>query len=105
MAWELRRGRPYYYRKERHGDRVVSRYAGGGPAGHSSACRDREERAARARSAEARRSDRDRLADENQAMEAWFEDVEVLAQAALLAAGYYRHDRGEWRKRRESTQG
>jgi len=28
------------------------------------------------------------------------EATEVLVQAALLAAGYHRHNRGEWRKRR-----
>jgi hypothetical protein len=31
------------------------------------------------------------------------EGVEILARAALLASGYHRHNRGEWRKRRGQT--
>jgi hypothetical protein len=29
------------------------------------------------------------------------EASEILAQSALVAAGYRQHNRGEWRKRRE----
>jgi hypothetical protein len=102
MGWEVRSGRPYYYRKERRGDRVVSHYAGGGPAGEIAARQDREGRAANDQAAEGRRRERERLADENKAMAAWFQDVEVLALAALLAAGLYQH-RGEWRRRGRFT--
>jgi hypothetical protein len=29
--------------------------------------------------------------------------ADLLVRAALVAAGYHRHDRGNWRKRRERT--
>lgn len=101
MAWEPRKGRLFYYRKERRGDRVASIYSGGGPAGEAAALADREVRTVRARAAEARRRDQERLADELKMIDDWFNDVETLARAALLATGHHQHARGVWRRRRE----
>lgn len=49
MGWERRKGRLYYYRKERRGDRVVSEYAGAlaqACAALDTATREKRERAA-----------------------------------------------------------
>lgn len=103
MGWELRRGRAFYYRKVRQGMTVVSIYAGGGTAGEAAATEDRARRAARAMMIETRRLEREQLVAEDQTIDAWFRDVEVIARAAMFAAGHYRHARGEWRKRARTT--
>ena len=45
MGWELRRGKPAYYRKVREGRRVRSVYCGGGERGERAAREDAERRA------------------------------------------------------------
>jgi hypothetical protein len=56
---------------------------------------EREDKRAmeRAELQEARAEERD-IAD-------WFERVQTLADAAMIAAGFQRHHRGEWRRRRD----
>ncbi len=99
MGIELRRGSPYLYRKERHGDRVVSRYVGGGLLGLAGLMLDEEERVERQREADAWRAERERLEAEDRAVADDFDRVEAQVRAMLTAAGYHRL-RGEWRKRR-----
>jgi len=100
MALVFRNGRPYLYKSERQGDRVVARYVASGETAlligkmgqierqieEDAAYLDREERK------EADRLDRelDDLAGR----------AKNLAAEALTAAGYHRHHRGDWRKRR-----
>jgi uncharacterized protein YceH (UPF0502 family) len=100
VGWEARRnGKLYYYEAERAGGRVVKRYVPPLVAGAVAAIAE-DRREMRQAAAEANRAARaeaaaldDRLADLNAA-------ADLLAEAALLAAGYRRHNRGEWRKRR-----
>jgi hypothetical protein len=99
MGIELRRGSPYLYRKERHGDRVVSRYVGGGLLALAGAMMDEEERLERQREADAWRAERERLQAEDRAVADDFDRVETEVRALLTAAGY-RRTRGEWRRRR-----
>lgn len=106
MSWE--KDRRYYTRSRRANGRIVREYVGGGAVGEIAAARDLEARRERAEEAEERRRDRERLREMealDSDVEAFYEAVEVLAQAALVAAGYHRHDRGEWRKRREGRGG
>jgi hypothetical protein len=100
MGLERRGTRTYYYEKARRGGRVVSRYVGGGELAILAREVDRllrQERdsewldeAIRVEDIEAG----DRLA------RAYFDAVEAVARAAVEAAGYRRHNPGEWRKRR-----
>ena len=101
MAWETRaRGGRYYTRWRKVGGRVVREYVGRGLVGERAAREDAMRRAARAAAAEARR--RDRLAA--RALGDLVAGLDALAVAltttTLTAAGYHRHDRGHWRKRR-----
>ena len=101
MALETRqRGSIYYYRARKEGDRVVKEYAGAGRAAMLARMLDERERAAEQAERDARR---DALAA-FEADEAPLADLcrraELLARGALLGAGYRRHDRGEWRRRR-----
>ena len=94
MPWETRiRGAAYYTRTRRENGRVIREYIGIG---------ERARRAADEDEARRRQVDADR-----DAARALTEDVQtlselagLLAQAALLAAGYHRSNRGPWRKRR-----
>jgi len=109
MAYEWRKGRLYYYRKERIGGKVVSTYYG--PANGelarlwaSLAAIDRERR-------ERERMERTIARNEFAELVSTLPElVELLAEAkramaeALEAAGYHQHKRGEWRKRRAKTE-
>jgi hypothetical protein len=97
MAWEARGGSRYFYKVTRDGGRVRRLYLGHGPVAELAA-RDAElrraERQVRARS-------QARLEAAEAAARELAELAELLARAALVAAGYHRHDRGAWRQRRE----
>jgi hypothetical protein len=103
MGIEARRGRAYYYRKERCGDRVISRYVGGGELGLALATMDGEDRAAarldRERAAELWRVERERMEAEDREFAEYFDRVEMQVREMLTAAGYHRPKR-QWRKRR-----
>lgn len=102
MAFEERGGRLYYYRSRRASDgRVVKEYVGVGLAAELAADADEAARRRERLRREAEKAERERLDALEKPTEDLCEAVEVLASAALLAAGYHRHKRGEWRKRRE----
>jgi hypothetical protein len=100
MGWE----RGYYYRVRKVNGRVVREYVGTGRVAELAAQIDASERAERDRQRAAIRAERAAL----DALAAPFNEfdalAEVLARAALLAAGYHQHKRGEWRKRREQSE-
>ena len=103
--WERReRGGPYYTRSRREGGRVVREYIGGGVLGEIAALEDEYERRRRQEEAALWKEERQRLDDLTAPVEELCEAAEVLAHAALVAAGFRRHNRGEWRKRREPQQ-
>jgi len=62
-------------------------------------CRQREEKR------QAWREECERMVALEEPIERLCESSEILAQAALVAAGYRQHNRGEWRKRRERRAG
>ncbi|QDV37428.1 hypothetical protein [Tautonia plasticadhaerens] len=100
MGWEFRGGSgPYYYRARKIGGKVVRQYIGRGLAGVLAERFDRQERDRRAAESGALRAEQARLESPERAMRA-LDDVTLLLEATLLAAGYYRHDRGRWRRRK-----
>ena len=100
MGWETRRGLDYYYRSEREGGRVVKRYLGGGLHGMLAAELAAEEREERAAQRERERAERERWASLEVPAEELAVLTDALAGVALADAGYRRHARGEWRRRR-----
>ena len=103
MAWERReRGGAYYTRSRKVNGRVIREYVGGGTLGEIAARMDALERLRREEEAALWREERERLEALDGLTEEVCEAAEVLAQAALVAAGYHQHKRGEWRKRREN---
>jgi hypothetical protein len=100
--WERReRGGLYYTRSRKEDGKVVREYLGGGVLGELAARLDSERRRKRQEEEASRREERERLDALSAPVEELYEAAEVIARAALLASGYRRHNRGEWRKTRE----
>ena len=104
--WERReRGGLYYTRSRKEGGRVVREYIGGGVLGEIAALQDEYERRRREEGFALWKEERQRLEDLMVPLDELCEAAEVLAHAALVVAGYRRHNRGEWRKSRGRREG
>jgi hypothetical protein len=102
MGWEKReRGGLYYTRSRKVGGRVVREYVGGGMLGHIAALLDAQERRRQEEEAALWKEECERLDALVAPVEQLCEVAEILSRAVLLAAGYRRHQRGEWRRKRE----
>ena len=105
MGWEKReRGDLYYTRSKKVDGRVIREYVGGGTLGHLTALQDAQERLRREEEAASWKQERERLEALLAPVEDLCESTEVLYRASLLSAGFRRHQRGEWRKKREPKQ-
>jgi len=101
MAWETRNGRGRYYtRSRRVNEHVVREYIGTGPAAEAIAILDAQERAERLGNRAAWQAERERMEVTEDRIQRFSEGVTDLTGAVLMGAGYHRHHRGEWRKRR-----
>ena len=98
MSWERRRNHRYYYRTKKHRGITTREYYGKGTRALQAALEDREQHTAHKQA--------------RQEQQAW-DDLEThittlnrfttsLSQALLVDAGFYKHRRGEWRKRRNN---
>lgn len=99
MGWD-KDGR-YYTRSRRKNGRVVREHIGGGKLGELAArldAIDREKRAVERAAARAERQEIDAL---DAPLNELDELADLLVRAALLAAGFHQHHRGNWRKRRD----
>jgi hypothetical protein len=100
--WERRtRGGLYYTRSQKVNGKVVREYVGGGVLGEIAALEDEHERRRREEEAAFWKEEREHLEALAAPVEELCEAAEVIARAALIASGYHRHNRGEWRRRRE----
>jgi hypothetical protein len=97
MGWD-RAGR-YYTRSRRRNGRVTRQYVGGGELGRLAAALDEARRAFRAEKAAAWRAEKARLEVLDQKLADLEKLAELLAHAALLAAGCREHKR-QWRRTR-----
>ena len=103
MGWEERKGRRYYYEKERVGGRVVSRYIGTGSFAQACAVLNASAKRKRERERAALSEEREALNEEARQVRDVIEQIRMLTHAALLAGGHHTH-RGQWRKQREPGQ-
>jgi len=102
MAWETRNGGGRYYtRSKRVGGRVVREYVGTGPAAELAAEADAARRAQR----EQERRAWNRAKKEIEASEDALERLREAVRGLLVDGGFYRHNRGEWRRRGGRHQG
>ena len=104
MAWQEVDGRRYYYRGRRLCGRTRRVYVGaaGSPAAELAAAADGLRRLGREAAARERHAERERHREAEAPLLALCERTDVLTRAALLAAGFRQHDRGEWRRCRET---
>jgi hypothetical protein len=103
MAWQVVNGRKYYYRAVRRFGRPRRVYVGAAddPAAELAAAADHLRRLQREAAARERQAEQAPHRDAEAALRALCERTDVLTRAALLAAGFRRHHRGQWRRRRE----
>ena len=97
MGWD--KGR-YYTRSRKVNGRVIREYVGAGEIAVLVAqmyAIQREEREAERAARRAVRAELDAL---DAPLDRMCQEVELLARAALVVAGFRQHKRGEWRKRR-----
>ena len=92
MGWETRGNQRYYYFKQRLNGKVVSTYMGRGIV---------TELGDGMRMLSIDTLDCERWKTQDAAEQTAFGIVEEAVRQAMTDAGYHRHKRGEWRKRRE----
>jgi len=95
MTWQKRGNRRYYYRKRRHGDRVISEYIGAGQLAETAAALDDVERQIRRAQRRRRQELRALDAQVNQVCDL----IRALTGCVLLTNNYHTH-KGQWRKKR-----
>jgi hypothetical protein len=105
MGWERRPTGSFFYlsRRDDRDGRVRKIYLGRGLAAKLVADQLAENRAARAAERASLEAEQLRLGPPEQALAELDVASDLMASAALLAAGYHRHDRGSWRKKRGQT--
>jgi hypothetical protein len=103
MALESRNGRVYYYTSQRVGGAVVRRYWGSGQLARSIAEYDAQLREDKKLRALDRKDRANRRAARAAELRDWLARVNEVVAEALTAAGWHRHHRGEWRKKRGAT--
>jgi hypothetical protein len=99
MGWKTINGHRYFYKLERVGGRVKSTYFGAGESGSLMAGIVAFERLERAAD---RERFRDELAEgdaEERVVSEWFDGVQAVADATMIAAGFHQH-KGRWRRKR-----
>ncbi len=101
MGWE----RGYYYRVRKRSGRVVREYIGTGRLAELAAKADSLEQARRKQAALDLRMVKAVLAALDADLSTLVDTMNLVARAALLAAGFHQHKRGQWRKRREHNNG
>jgi hypothetical protein len=100
MGLEYRNGNAYYYHKVRTGDRVSSVYVGFGEFAILARSLDlydqQEKRLTRLEEKEAIEA----ILQEDRLVSVCCDGIEAIACEMIEAAGYHRHKRGPWRRRR-----
>jgi hypothetical protein len=99
MGWKRINGQEYYYRSERQGGRVKTTYVGGGILGSLVARLEQSDRQERQLQRKQQRAEREESDNLERVVSEWFSDVQRIADAAMIAAGFHKH-KGQWRRKR-----
>ena len=101
VPWETRNGKGRYYTRSKRQERRTDReYVGTGPYAEYWAAVDAQARFERAERSAALFTEIDELVELDKLVAAYAATGEAAAREALVAAGFQRHQRGEWRKTR-----
>jgi len=98
MAWEKHINTMYYYRARRKNGRIIKEYIGRGEAAERAAAVDAAARARRAANSARRRAERLPLLAMIDATRTFEDYCRTMTEATLLASGFHRHHRGQWRR-------
>jgi hypothetical protein len=98
MSWD----RGYYYQARKIGGRVVKKYVGRGKMAELIALGEAIERQEREQERDEFRAWKESLAEFDEHIDELNVLADSLARAALFAAGFHQHRRGEWRRKRDS---
>ncbi len=101
MALEERNGYYYYYRKEREGNRVVSKYYGRGELASLVAQMDEIERQEKAQKAELQRKSREKQEKIDCDLSNLEQKIKELTENVLLNLGFYKTRSREWRLKKK----
>jgi len=94
----------YYYRHVRINGRPVRVYVGTGPDAEKAAAEDAKRIAERRACEEQRQATEAAWDSTREALDKLGTSLDLLTSAVLVAAGFYRHDRGLWRRRRNGRE-
>ena len=100
MALVYRNGRPYLYRSKRRGGRVTSEYVGSGETARLIGAMEAMEAVEREDARSLDSDERKQVDDLEKALDELVGYGRKIAHEALTAAGFHRHHRGDWRRRR-----
>jgi hypothetical protein len=100
VPWEQRGAKRYYYRNLRRRGAPRRQYVGRGdsPTAELVAAADALRRVQRAIERRERHAEQARFQEADRPLQQLCAGTDVLTRAALVAAGYYQHDRGAWRR-------
>ena len=102
MAWEQVGRRRYYYRSQWVKGRSVRRYIGTGPAAELAAAADDLRKLKRAIAARERQAEQARRHQAEAPLLALCQLTDLLTRATLVTSGFHQHDRGTWRRCRDT---
>jgi hypothetical protein len=99
VGWEKRGKGTYYYRSVRVNGRPRRVYLGRGAEAQEAADQAARRRAERDARQAQRQAEHERWEADDAPLRRLYRFTDLLTKAQLVLAGYYRHDRGEWRRR------
>jgi hypothetical protein len=100
MHSKERNGIRYYYRSVRQNGKPATEYVGSGPLAELKVRFEQAYRQQQSEEAATWRQEKQVLDVEEQQRAGWFDATEAIVHGVLAAAGFHRHRRGHWRKRR-----
>ena len=100
MALEERNGN-YYYKKEREGNRVVSKYYGKGELANLVAQMDEIERYEQQIEAEKQRKNREKIEEIDRKLSEIEQNLKSLTNLYLISKDFYKTSSREWRHRKQ----
>ncbi len=101
MALEKRNGNYYYYKKERDGNRVVSKYYGKGELANMIALMDEIDRYKKETDAEKQKKNLRKLEQIDRDLSEFEQNIRVLIEFYLTDKGFYKTTSREWRHRKQ----
>lgn len=99
MGWEDRNGRSYYYRKQRIGAQVVSKYIGAGWLAEIYAAADEQIRTENELERKALNKEKAEIMAIDREVNDTMDTCRALADVFLLVSGFHTH-KGTWRRKR-----